>query len=119
MATQPFNGWSLAREPTVLEVPLHRGLIWAFAILLFGVGDLLTTTAMIHRGGTELNPVLGYVFMYLPTAVALSFAIAAQLGTAYWLYRTIDHPARILIPLWLSVYGATVILWNLSYIASL
>lgn len=46
-------------------------------------------------------------------------AVAAQIVVAYWIYRFIEHPIRILIPIWLVLYGSTVIIWNLTYIFSL
>jgi len=97
---------------------LRTGL-WVLAVVLFGVGDLVTTTALIHTGGSEASPVYQYLFMYFPASVALATAVGAQLVIAYVVYRVIDHPARILIPLWLALYGTTVALWNLTYLASL
>lgn len=97
---------------------LRTGL-WVLAVALFGVGDLLTTTTLIHVGGNEANPVLQFAFMYLPASVGLAMAVAAQLVVAYLVYRAIDHPARLLIPAWLAIYGATVVVWNWTYIASL
>lgn len=96
-----------------------RTLLWVTAIALFGVGDLLTTTTLIHVGGSEADPVFRFLFMYLPVSIALAVAVGAQLVIAYVAYRAIDHPARVLIPVWLALYGATVVVWNWTYIASL
>lgn len=107
---EEWRDWGSVRLGTAL---------WVLAIALFGVGDLLTTTTLIHLGGSEADPVFRFLFMYLPTSIALAMAVAAQLVVAYIAYRAVDHPARFLIPLWLALYGATVVVWNWTYIASL
>ena len=99
--------------------PWVGATLWLAAVVLFGIGDLVTTTVLIHLGGTEADPLFRYLFMYFPVSVALTVAIGAQLCIAYLVYRHLDHPARILIPIWLALYGGTVIAWNWAYVASL
>lgn len=101
------------------NTPRLRVLLWVLAVALFGVGDLLTTSTLIHLGGSEADPVFRFLFLYLPVSVSMAVAVGAQLLVAYLVYRAVDHPARILIPLWLALYGATVVVWNGTYIASL
>lgn len=105
-----WRNWDTVRISTIL---------WVLAIALFGLGDLLTTTTLIHFGGPEADPVYRFLFMYLPASIALAMAVGAQLVVAYVAYRAIDHPARLLIPLWLALYGATVVVWNWTYIAGM
>ena len=119
MASSPLTAESLGREWAALDTSWLRKGLWVLAVALFGAGDLITTTSLIHGGGSEASPVFRYLFMYLPASIALAVAVGAQLVVAYVLYRAIDHPARLLIPVWLCLYGATVACWNLSYIASL
>lgn len=102
------------------EVPARlETALWVVAVALFGVGDLVTTTVLIHVGGAEAHPLLRYAFMYLPATVGLAFAVGAQLVVAYIVYARLEHPARVLIPLWLALYGAVVVAWNWAYVASL
>lgn len=118
MATRPFHIEAFGDEWTGNKPDwLHTGL-WVLAAVLFGVGDVVTTTALIHTGGSEADPVLRYFFMHMPGAVAVAVAVGAQLVVAYVLYRMIDHPLRILIPVWLALYGTTVIIWNWTYLAT-
>lgn len=103
-----------------VDVPARlRTALWLGAVVLFGVGDLVTTTVLIHVGGNESDPLFRFLFTYLPVSVAIAFAVGAQLVVAYAVYRRLSHPARILIPLWLALYGATVVAWNWAYVASL
>lgn len=119
MATTQIQTEAFGREWTYRESGRLRTTLWVLAVALFGVGDLITTTTLIHLGGREADPVYQYLFMYLPASVGLAMAVGAQLVVAYVIYRYVDHPARILIPVWLALYGATVVLWNWTYIASL
>jgi len=119
MATNNLRSRVFDRELTYLDSERMRRGLWALAVALFGFGDLVTTTALIHSGGSEADPVFQYLFMYVPTSVALAVAVAGQLVIAYVLYRAIDNPVRILIPIWLALYGATVVMWNWTYMASL
>ncbi len=97
---------------------LQTGL-WILAVALFGLGDVVTTTTLIHVGGAEADPVFRYLFMYLPASIALAMAVAAQLAVAYAVYRHVDHPARIFIPVWLALYGTVVVVWNWTYLVGL
>lgn len=119
MATNLLRDELFGRELSYLDSgPLRTGL-WALAIASFGLGDLVTTTALVHAGGAEADPVFQYLFSYFPASVALSVAVAAQLAIAYVVYRSIDGHVRILIPIWLALYGTTIALWNWTYLASL
>lgn len=118
MATNQRTGTEVIIE-WYPDSPRLRALLWVAAVALFGVGDLLSTTTLIHMGGSEADPVLRFLFMYLPVSISLAVAVGAQLLVAYIVYRHIDHPARLLIPLWLALYGATVVVWNWTYIATL
>lgn len=87
---------------------------WASALLLYGLGDLLTTTAVLAAGGRELNPLLA--------AAALTFGggllgpVIIKIVTfgglaAIYLTRCASH--RWAIPVLLTLVGLGLVLNNL------
>lgn len=119
MPTNHVRTGESGREWSYLESGRLRTGLWILAIALLCVGVLITITTLIHVSESEADPVFRYLFMYTPASVALTVAVAAQLSIAYVLYQHVERPVRILIPAGLALYGATVVLWNWTYLASL
>ncbi len=102
-----------------LRVPLYIGL-WACAVLLYGLGDLVTTHLILATGGRELNPVLGAMVQAfgggLLGPIIAKILILACL-TAIFLFGSLRH--RWAIPGLLSLVGGYLVVSNLvSYLWS-
>jgi len=90
----------------------QRGL-WILALLLYGVGDGVTTAWGARTADVaEVGPVAG---AFLEGAgvdgiVLLKLALFALTFSVWWL---VDTPGRVAVPLSLAVVGGVVTLWNL------
>jgi hypothetical protein len=87
---------------------------WLGALLLYGLGDLLTTAAVLAAGGRELNPLL--------TAAALTFGGSllgpvivkiVTLGCLAAIYLTRCASHRWAIPVLLTLVGLGLVLNNI------
>jgi hypothetical protein len=87
---------------------------WISALLLYGLGDLLTTTAVLAAGGRELNPLLA--------AAALTFGGSllgpvivkiVTLGCLAAIYLTRCASHRWAIPVLLTLVGLGLVLNNI------
>ncbi|MBX0297629.1 DUF5658 family protein [Haloarcula nitratireducens] len=90
--------------------------IWALAILLFGVGDLITTGVGLRVGGVvETNPIPRLFFQYSVLGAMGALKIAA-FGGFYVCWRLVPRPYSMGIPLGLAVLGGVVTSWNLRVV---
>lgn len=84
---------------------------WVGAILLFGVGDIVTTFLGVGMfGGSESNPLLASAFaeVGLWTLVPLKVAAFGLAGAGYHLGK----PYTLPVP-WVALFfGTVVVLWN-------
>jgi len=87
--------------------------LWWLAIMFFGLGDLITTSATalavpVAEGGALAGWILaGYGiegFVLLKAAV---------FGLSYVVWRLVGHPSNVGVPLALSVVGIGFTTWNL------
>lgn len=96
----------------------RAALLWAAALLLYGVGDTVATlwglsTANVAEGGPIAEPALR---AYGPLGlIGLKVAV---FGGFLLLWRVIRSPGRIALPLALAVVGAVVTAWNLVVIST-
>lgn len=87
--------------------------LWGLAILLFGVGDLLTTTVGLVNGPVvETGPVVAdllrrYGVLAIVGSKTALFALCAVL------YRRVPSPHHLGVPLGLATMGVLVTGWNL------
>lgn len=92
--------------------------LWIAAIILYGVGDTVTTFWGLSTGGVaEAGPIAGplidaYGRWMLLGIKAVVFPLFYLL---WWLLRT---PGRVAVPFALVVVGGVVTAWNLVTIAS-
>lgn len=87
--------------------------LWLLALVLFGLGDLATTSAGLGVGAVEINP--------LPRQLigrhGLSGMVALKLltlGGCLALWSVVPRPHRVGIPIGLSLLGALVNTWNVT-----
>ena len=86
--------------------------LWGLALLLFGVGDLVTTVYFIAEfGAIETHPIGG------PAIDALGFWALVPLkaiafGVCYGLYRLSPREYAVGVPIGLILLGAYLSVWN-------
>lgn len=89
-----------------------ESVLWGLAIVLFGVGDLVTTVYFIETAGAvETHPlgaaaIDGFGYWALVPLKALAFAVL------YGLYRLVPRPHAIGVPIGLVLFGAALTVWN-------
>lgn len=90
--------------------------LWVGALLLYGLGDLVTTTVGLSQQGiAEIGPVAGPVVDAYGTTGLVGLKSATLLGS-YAAWRLVSGPHRIGIPLGLVVVGTAVTGWNTAMI---
>jgi hypothetical protein len=99
--------------------PLWRNetTLWVVGCLGFVAGDLVTTSVGLGlEGVTELHPLASppHPHSVLVTMLVLKLAVV---GVAYLVWKGIQGPHRLGIPLGLALVGVLVTAWNLSVLA--
>lgn len=98
------------RRPVSFSTPGEPRL-WLLAVVLFGVGDLVTTSAGLGVGAAEVNPLARFLIARhgLGAMVALKLL---SLGCCLGLWSIAPRPYRLGIPLGLAILGGLVNAWN-------
>jgi hypothetical protein len=91
--------------------------VWIAALLLYGVGDTVTTLWGLSTGGVaEAGPVARpLIEAYGHSALVGIKAVVFPAFYAVW--RLLRTPGRVAVPFALAVVGAVVTGWNLLVIA--
>ncbi|ADB63897.1 hypothetical protein Htur_5009 (plasmid) [Haloterrigena turkmenica DSM 5511] len=103
---------SYADSRQSLETPSLKPTLWILALVLFGVGDLVTTIYFIAEfGAVETHPIGG------PAIDALGFWAlvplkALAVGVCYGLYRLAPREYAIGVPIELILLGGYLSVWN-------
>lgn len=86
--------------------------LWAVAVALYGVGDLLTTLFGLYGGrATEA----GVVAAALVDGYGIAAVVPLKLGSLvlfYLLWRVAPRPHAVGVPLGLAVLGGALTAWN-------
>ncbi|MFB6154696.1 MAG: DUF5658 family protein [Haloferacaceae archaeon] len=90
--------------------------LWLAALLLYGVGDGVTTvvgvrSAEVAEAGPIATTLLDGAGLY--GFVALKFAFLAASFAVWW---ALDTPGRVAVPASLAVVGTVVTVWNVHVI---
>ncbi|MXR52140.1 hypothetical protein GRX03_11080 [Halovenus sp. WSH3] len=96
----------------------NQPALWVLAVVLYGIGDTVTTLLGLHSEGvTEGGPVALFVFGQggVPGFLLLKIGFV---GTCFLVWYLVRTPGRVAIPLALAVVGAVVTCWNLFVILS-
>ena len=93
-------------------------LVWIAAIVLYGVGDTVTTlwglsTIGVAEGGPIAGPVIDAYGRY-----ALLSIKAVVFPAFYLVWRALRTPGRVAVPFALALVGAVVTGWNLVVITT-
>lgn len=92
--------------------------VWLAAVLLYGVGDTVTTFWGLSSGGVaEAGPVAAPL-MEAHGRIVLLGVKAVTFAAFYLLWRLVRTPGRVAVPLALTTVGALVTAWNLVVITS-
>jgi hypothetical protein len=90
----------------------HTAVVWALALVFYGVGDLLTTLVGLHGGrATEV----GLVAAPLVESYGVAAVVPLKLGSLllfYLLWRALPEPHSVGVPLGLAALGALLTAWN-------
>lgn len=92
--------------------------LWVAALLLYGLGDTVTTLLGLSTAGVaEAGPIAGPFMESFgpPTLLAIK---AAVFLTFYAVWRLLRTPGRVAVPFALVLVGGVVTTWNLIVIAS-
>lgn len=90
----------------------HQSTLWIAALLLYGLGDLVTTTVGLSQQGLdEIGPVAGPVIDAYGTPGLVVLKSGTLVGS-YAAWRLLGPPHRVGIPLGLAVVGLVVTAWN-------
>lgn len=91
--------------------------LWLAALLLYGVGDVVTTVVGVRSADVAEAGPLATAFLDgagVYGFVALKFALFAA---SFAVWRVLDTPGRAAVPGSLAVVGAVVTAWNVHVIA--
>ena len=104
---------------TVVEqLAARERLLWVAAVLLYGVGDTVTTAVGLRtQGAREIGPIAGPV-LEAAGIVGLVGLKGGFVAACVGLWYLANTPGRVAIPLALSVAGGGVTLWNLTVLAT-
>lgn len=108
----------MSNEGTVPILGRNERRIWIAAILLYGVGDTVTTFWGLSTGGVaEAGPIAKpFIDAYGRVAlIGIKVFVFPIFFVIWWFLRT---PGRIAVPFALASVGGVVTVWNLLVITS-
>ena len=90
----------------------HTPVLWALAVALYGVGDLLTTLVGLYGGRAAEAGVVASVLVESYGVVAV---VPLKLGSFvlfYLVWRAVPVPHAVGVPLGLAILGLLLTAWN-------
>lgn len=106
----------MSRDGIVGRLRAHQSTLWIAALLLYGFGDLITTTVgLSHHDIVEVGPVAQPIVGAYGT-LGLAVLKSATLFGSYLVWRLVPPPHRVGIPLGLAIVGIAVTGWNTAVI---
>lgn len=99
----------------LLEPPSR---MWLFAVIFFGIGDLVTTAIGLTVGSSaEANPLVAMLVHRYGVVVLLPLK-ATLLGAIYAVWRWFPIPYPAVVPFALALLGVVVTVWNTGVLLS-
>jgi hypothetical protein len=93
--------------------------VWIAAIVLYGIGDTITTFLGVSIGGVaEAGPIAGPLMEGYGRSGLIGVK-AVVFPVFYVVWRLLRTPGRVAVPLALALVGGVVTVWNLLVIASI
>lgn len=100
------------------SVEKSAGVLWAAAVLSYGIGDTATTLHGLGRNGVaEVGPIAGAIIGQIGPGGLLLVKLGA-FAVFYAAWRGMSSPRRLGVPLALTVVGVAVTIWNLLVLFS-
>lgn len=91
---------------------------WLLAVLLFGVGDVVTTSVGLTLPGVvEADPVARVAIDSFGVGSIVGLKLLA-FGLCYAVWRTVPRPYCLGVPLGLAALGAAVTAWNVLVVVT-
>jgi hypothetical protein len=115
-------GWQESEAARVRTGESRTGLIvlWVLAILLFGVGDLLTSSLAFSLGAYEGNPVAAYVIQISGGSIWSLTILKSFILSGLFLMSYLKMEVYAwTIPAMLSLAGAYMLFHNLAVVSML
>lgn len=109
----------MSDEGTVPILGGNDRWIWIAAILLYGVGDTVTTFWGLSTGGVAEAGPIARPLIETYGRLALVGIKAIVFPAFYLIWRLLRTPGRVAVPFALAFVGAVVSVWNLLVIASI
>lgn len=108
----------MTRDDPLEVIATRERLVWVSAIVLYGVGDTVTTFWGLSIGGVaEAGPIAGPAVEAYGRGALLGIKVVTfALFSLAW--RMLWTPGRVAVPLALAVVGGVVTVWNLLVVAS-
>ncbi|WP_207588009.1 hypothetical protein [Halomontanus rarus] len=96
----------------------HERSLWIGALLLYGVGDTVTTVWGLSTGNVaEAGPIAGPVIEAYGRESLLGIK-AVVFGLFYAVWSRLRTAGRVAVPLALAVVGGLVTVWNVVVVLS-
>lgn len=106
-----MNEWATPR--LVARPAVRRERVWIAAVLLFGVGDVVTTSVGLATGGVaEIGPATAPLIAAYGLGAMLAVKLLA-FGVFFLLWRVVPRPHCAGVPVGLALLGLAVTAWNL------
>lgn len=114
-----MDGDGGVQRATITALVEREHVLWAVAILFFGIGDLVTTIVGLRFDQLiEVGPLTAPVIeQYGLVAMVSLKTVAFACCTVLWWYT--PRPYNVGVSLGLAVFGVIVTLWNLVLLALL
>jgi len=101
-----------ATRGNALELLEPPSRMWFFAVLFFGIGDLVTTAIGLTIGSsTEANPLVAILVQRYGVVVLVPLKVTL-LGSIYAVWRWVPIPHASVVPFTLALLGVVVTMWN-------
>lgn len=101
---------------------VSAGSLWGLAVVVYGVGDLVSTIVGLQLGATESNPIPAALIEFAPGFLAVVLVLtlykAATMAAFAAVAWRLPSPYAASIPIGLCLIGVCVVGWNASVILS-
>ncbi len=108
----------MSNDETVPVLDGYDRQLWIAAIVLYGVGDTVTTFWGLSMSGIAEAGPIARPLIESYGQIALIGIKAVVFPAFYLVWRYLETPGRVAVPFALALVGGVVTVWNLLVIAS-
>ncbi len=109
----------MSNEGTVPVLGGYDRELWIVALLLYGIGDTLTTVVGLSAGGVAEAGPIAKPLIETYGRLALVGIKAVVFPVFYAVWSILRTPGRVAVPFALALVGGVVTVWNLFVITGL